>query len=327
MKLIRFVHLTLLIFEGIFAAAQNVNYSVTSVPEETGYEFVKISRPGDYVALPRVTRSTNGVGWYTNRILDINPNGETLAYLSNRSGATNIFIKDISRQGASMQRTNRSTVVDFSFSPDGKQIAFSEKRGNAHNIFITDAFSGYVCRQVTTAEHDHSPMFSDDMGKLFFCREELKGYSVWSYDFSHNFISSYTSGLTPAPDKGTAHLYISRINAEGHAEIWRIKTETGIEECVVSDPAHSFFSPVVSPDGKWLLMTGDGHISMPNGVTYHNVDIFVCRADGTDLRQLTYHAADDLSPAWGADGNHIYFISQRGDTDGQANIWRMSFSH
>ena len=28
--------------------------------------------------------------------------------------------------------------------------------------------------------------------------------------------------------------------------------------------------------------------------------------------QLTYHAADDLSPVWGRDGRYIYFVSQRG---------------
>lgn len=43
--------------------------------------------------------------------------------------------------------------------------------------------------------------------------------------------------------------------------------------------------------------------------------------------QLTYHAADDLSPVWSKDGKSIYFISQRGSTDGIANIWKMEFNY
>ena len=49
--------------------------------------------------------------------------------------------------------------------------------------------------------------------------------------------------------------------------------------------------------------------------------------DGSEMTQLTYHAADDLSPIWSSDGKYIYFISQRGDAEGNANIWRMTFNY
>ena len=61
-----------------------------------------------------------------------------------------------------------------------------------------------------------------------------------------------------------------------------------------------------------------------NGFVYPNTDLFVCRIDGTGFAQLTYHAADDLSPVWSKDGRFIYFISQRGSSDGTANIWKMN---
>ena len=49
--------------------------------------------------------------------------------------------------------------------------------------------------------------------------------------------------------------------------------------------------------------------------------------DGTDFAQLTYHAADDLSPVWSKDGRYIYFVSQRGSSEAKANIWRMTFNY
>jgi Tol biopolymer transport system component len=80
----------------------------------------------------------------------------------------------------------------------------------------------------------------------------------------------------------------------------------------------------LSPDGNWILFVGDSDIVTPDFV-YKNTDIFVCRVDGTNLQQLTYHAADDLSPVWSRDGKYIYFVSQRGSSAAVANIWRMPF--
>ncbi len=40
-------------------------------------------------------------------------------------------------------------------------------------------------------------------------------------------------------------------------------------------------------------------------------DIYVVRADGTDLTQLTDHVAADLQPVWSPDGSQIAFVSAR----------------
>lgn len=73
-----------------------------------------------------------------------------------------------------------------------------------------------------------------------------------------------------------------------------------------------------------ILMVGS-NILMNGTSQYANTDIFVCRTDGTQLTQLTYHAADDLTPVWSRDGKYIYFISQRGSATAVANVWRMNF--
>lgn len=314
------------IFGVDFAFGQQVDYSVVSVPEETGVDFTKITKTSDYVALPQVRRNANGVKWLSNRIIDISPDGTTLAYLSARNNTTNIFLTDVSRQGSSVQRTNRTGVLDFSFSPDGKKIVFSESKGNTNQIFTTDASKGYVCRQITSSDKDYSPIYSWDMKYIFFCRAELRGASIWSYDVANNFLSSYFNGMNPCLIKGSNEIVIARSNAEGRSEIWKVNYSTGAEECLVSDADHSFTSPIISPDGKWILFVGDGHIFMSNGGVYHNTDLFVARIDGTQMTQLTYHASDDLSPIWSRDGKYIYFISQRGDSSGVGNIWRMTFN-
>lgn len=320
--------LGLFLFIGLhnYLQAQQVDYSIVSVPEESGIDFTQISTSSDYVCMPLVKRSQGRIEWLSNHILDISTDGNNIAYLSYRNNTTNIFIKELSKQGSSIQRTNRTGVLDFSYSPDGKHLCFSETRGKITQIFQTNANNGYVCRQITNGNQDYSPTYSSNMQLIFFARQEMNGLSIWSYNIQNNFLSNYSSGMNPCPIKGENSFLCTRINGAGKSEIWKINYETGVEECIISSPQRSFTTPTLSPDGQWILFVGESDIDKGN-FSYLNTDIFVCHIDGTRFSQITYHAADDLSPVWSKDGKFIYFISQRGDKTGIANIWRMNFSY
>jgi len=320
---ILFIVLSLLfVLQNTFA--QKVDYSVVSVPEETGIDFLQVSTANDYVCMPIVKRKGANINWATNQVLDISPDGINLAYLSWRNNTSNIFIKALDKQGSSVQRTNRAAVMDFSYSPDGKFICFSERRGKTTQIFQTSADKGYVCRQITSGNNDYSPVYSPDMSQIVFARQEAKSIGIWSYNIKNNFLSSYMSGMNPYTKEGN-NIICARTNNEGRSEIWRVNYEKGTEECIVSDLERSFASPRISPNGKWILLVGSSKI-VTDKFTYSNTDIYAVRIDGTELTQLTYHAADDLSPAWSKDGKYIYFVSQRGSKDATANIWRMTFN-
>jgi len=69
--------------------------------------------------------------------------------------------------------------------------------------------------------------------------------------------------------------------------------------------------PDVSPDGKWVAFS-----------TYRRPeDLFVCRVDGTGLRQLTDDAHRDRVPRWSPDGKRLAFYSNR---SGVFQIWTIS---
>ena len=93
----------------------------------------------------------------------------------------------------------------------------------------------------------------------------------------------------------------------------------------VSSPQNTKIS-TSSAATPWIVFVGESRIITPD-FTYKNTDLYACRIDGTNLVQLTYHAADDLSPVWSHCGKYIYFISQRGSADAVANIWRMPFAY
>ncbi len=312
-------------------ASGDVDYSVISVPEERGIEFTCMTQANDYVAMPSVKRRSNRVEWLTNRIINLSPDGKHIAFLSVRDGKSNIFIKEVGKVQGATQRTNRSKVMDFNYSPDGKEIAFSEDRGNGYQIFVTDANTGFVCRQLTSSAQDYSPVFSPDKKTIYFARAEDQGSSIWSCTVDNGMLSSYTSGLNPSIVKladGSTAILCTRINGEGNGEIWLFDAAKGTEKCVISDLEHSFTTPALSPDGRWIVCTGSSAIPLDDKGRkyYHNTDIYLVSLDGSLVRQLTFHAANDLSPVWSPDGKFIYFISERGNAEGRANVWRIPFN-
>ncbi len=70
-------------------------------------------------------------------------------------------------------------------------------------------------------------------------------------------------------------------------------------------------SPVWSPEGKRLAFVSDRD---------GNKEIYLMNIDGSDLRNLTNHEADDWTPAWSPDGTEIAFSSMR---DGNWEIYIM----
>ena len=324
--------LLLLLGLSLPAMAQSVDYSIVAVGEESGLDFKKITSDNDCLCMPEVKRRGKKITWWSGRVISMSPTEEKLAFLSYKTNNSNIYLKNLTGAGTTQQRTNRQQVIDFSYSPDGQKICFTEKNGSSNRIFITDANKGYGCRQVTANEFDFSPSYNADMSQILFCRKENSGsFGIWNYQFNDNSFSNFTSGFNAIPVPNTTDILCVRSSGIGNNEIWRINTETGVEECIVSEGNRSFTSPTISPDGKWILMVGSSMKVVdvagqnnPNKV-YPNTDIFVCHIDGSNLTQITYHAADDLSPVWSKDGKYIYFVSQRGSSTQTANVWRIPF--
>jgi Tol biopolymer transport system component len=78
-------------------------------------------------------------------------------------------------------------------------------------------------------------------------------------------------------------------------------------------PPTWYWSPVFSPDGQWIVF---------QGTVRGNMEIFVCRPDGSELSNLTHKSPGvDRDPLWSPDGRFILFQSDR---TGEADIYRMT---
>lgn len=312
-----------------------LDFSVVDVPEEGGVKFEKITDDADCVNSEWLVskggklfgmKNSSVIDWWVNPQIAVSPDGSKIAYINWKNGAANVMVKAAAKGGASTQRTFRTGVTDFTWSPDGKTICFTEYRSGHYGVYLVDAEQGAVVRQISTGnDNDFAGQITPDGKHIYFHRGEgYAQYSIWSYDRDKNLFSNYSRGMTPCLIPGEKDIiYCARYTDRKESEIWRVNLKTGVEEILLSQPGRSFTTPVLSPDKKWLLVTGT---SVAEKGKKMNTDIFAIRTDGTQFTQLTYHPGNDLSAIWAPNGREIFFVSQRGSKDGVYNVWKMDFN-
>jgi len=143
----------------------NVNIWRTEGPSWTGVR-------GSPVKLISSTRSQSD--------LDISPNGQRIAFASDRAGSTEIWICDSNGsnpvQLTSMGASNSGTPR---WSPDNQQIAFDSHKEGHSDIYVINAQGGSA-RRVTTDPVDNSvPSWSRDGRWIYFSSDRTGRSELW----------------------------------------------------------------------------------------------------------------------------------------------------
>lgn len=306
----------------------------TYAPEESGLNITKITDetkgvilgPTTYYVGSEMRGKSRGTGmnWSLVKCLAVSPDGQDLAYLARMNDQSNVMVRKAGSgaSGAATQRTFRR-VGSFDWGQDDK-IYFVDMTSGQDKICSMSSRQGSLMNQLTSNNVDDNPALSSDGTKLFFTRHEGKNdFSIWSLDLKSGELTNCARGFQPEPIPGNNdEFFCVRNSTDGNSEIWRVNYVNGQETLILSDKKRGYTSPAVSPDGKWLLVVGDTKSTANNK---KNLDIFAVKTDGSNLIQLTYHPGNDACPQWNADGQSIYFLSDRANKDNAYNVWRMNF--
>jgi Tol biopolymer transport system component/C-terminal processing protease CtpA/Prc len=84
-------------------------------------------------------------------------------------------------------------------------------------------------------------------------------------------------------------------------DLWKADVKTGQAARLTAMQGYETGARV-SPDGKWIAFTGR---------QYGNADVYVIPVAGGEVKQLTYHSANDEVTSWSWDSKYIYFNSNR----------------
>lgn len=181
----------------------------------------------------------------------------------------------------------------FSFSPDGKEICFEMNTdpmvaiSTNNDLFVVPVTGGRPKRITTNKANDNQPIYSPDGRYIAFRAQMRPGfesdrYQLMLYDREKGTISSLTKdldrsvgGVVWSPD--SKKLYFTAQD-EGYSSIYMVSISS---RKVVKLIGKSYNTSLrVSPDGKSLLFCRQS--------MNHPVDLYVARANGTGVRQLTH---------------------------------------
>jgi tricorn protease len=83
--------------------------------------------------------------------------------------------------------------------------------------------------------------------------------------------------------------------------IWVVPRDGGVAHPLITGHGN-FTRPIYSPNGRYLAFTA----------TYQgNTDVYVARADGKDVRRLTYYPSPNIAVGWTSNSRDILFRSDR----------------
>jgi len=274
--------------------------AITSTPKPTyvpGNRIAFTCTRGDYNQICLINEDGTGFKQITdthasNYYPVFNPQGGALLFVSNRSGAFDLYLYSLEDSQTTQITDHLGNIVSPDFSPDGAKIVFVNfAEDTTSSIWIVNA-DGLNPRLIYTGLNAIvGAAWSPDGETIAYAmsRGVYNEYEIFLMDANGKNNRQISRGMLGiggsidwSPDGKYLLVYAGPV---GDKDIFRIEIATG--RAVQLTDGGNNAAATYSPDGKYIAFN-----SLRND---DQADIYIMNADGTEERQLT----DDPEPDWG----------------------------
>jgi dipeptidyl aminopeptidase/acylaminoacyl peptidase len=219
------------------------------------------------------------------------PDGERIAFLSNRSGSNQIWSIALAGGEATQLTDLPEPVSGFAWSTDGSRIAFVSK---ADQQKIDEAKA-----RADAGEKDEPQSDVVRITRLRYRADGTPGFldnkptHIWTIAADGGAQQQITSGdfddsgPSWSPDDSMI-VFVSNRHEEREkkrgSEIWSVPSTGGEPTSVVAGVTADFSNPVWSPDGKLIAIEGHNNAQAGGSI---GSDLWVVQPDGGGLRNVT----------------------------------------
>nr|ART36311.1 C590 [uncultured bacterium] len=195
------------------------------------------------------------------------PDGQTIAYVSDRTGNFEIFLKQIAGGPDLNLSNNNADDVQPAFSPDGKQIAFISTRASSANLLYPGVDYSLLGGDIWVM-----PAFGGSGRRI----AESGNFPSWSPDGSTIVYTQGTAWFQPK---------MRRVSAQGGEP-----QDIAITFAADEPPQPFWLYPSYSSDKRWIVFEAGAYI-------------FVVNSDGGQARRVV----KGKRPVWSADSQAIIY--------------------
>ena len=228
------------------------------------------------------------------------PDGGSIAYLSDRDGATQIWVRRLSTSADRQVTHLESSPLTFAWSPDGSLLAYTARLAESppSAAWAPSAILPLLRRPPARVQLFVIPVEGGTARALPFAGAlEVYGEPAWMPDGQSILVSA-----APPPDAANV--------LEG-GEIYAVRVAGGECRQITRRPGPDY-APMPSPDGSriaWIARE-------PKAQSYVTSKLYVSNADGSRAKVLAGTLDRDVSHVqWSNDSRTVYFLADdRGAT-------------
>ena len=223
------------------------------------------------------------------------PDGNRIAFISDRSGECSLYVSDINGGEAlpiATFDTNCWNVRDPRWSPDGLNLAFDIDENARRDVYIVSTAGGPIRRITEEASDDFAPGWSADGRSVYVTSDRSGSYELWLIDISDDSKTpvSFGPGRGGAGSSDGLWIYYSLPDGDG---LWRKPVAGGESELVARDLATGDYR-------NWRLVD-DGLLYVRSGESRELVRLEFSTGETTVLWQVPEEVRGflraDISPS------------------------------
>ena len=251
----------------------------------------------------------------------VSPDGSHIAFLSNRSGAEQLFVISTDGTGELQLTTTPDEKTALAWTADGKQILFSAFSNDTSRLCAINP-DGTKQREIAKVP-GRAPTLSPDGTRLLYMT------GTWT---ATRLMISASDGSNPQPiTDGSSIAWNSHWSPDGKRIVFTSRSDSKSELAIFLMNADGTGRHQVthftagSGNAQWPVWSPDGHqlAIQVNRIREHDAHIWIINATNGDARKLAAHDQPylDETPAWFPDGKRIAFQSSR---TGSMEVWVMN---
>jgi len=241
----------------------------------------------------RLTTDNNRQQYYPS----LSPDGQSVVYAAFREESVYEIYEMTIADGKVKQLTDHLGVLNApEISPDGRQIIFM------HWIAASDRYEVWVMGSDGSNPHRMfditawDPTWSPDGKQILFASNRSGTNQLWIIGADGKGLRQVSNlpDLRGRSDWSSLDQIVTYSGESWAREVYLMNTD-GSDQHQISPRGGNSQGPSFSPDGQWVAFTA--YFDKFNDI--HGCEIYIMRADGTNLTRLTNNDYCDYQPRWG----------------------------